>query len=108
VNWDYTNKGFFEIKYETIMGNEEKIFRQLFRHYGFNHEAIERSVEIAKQFSFKNRTGRNTGEVNKKSHLRSGKLQQWKDEFNEDHTVQFKKLHGEDLVKLGYEKNLNW
>lgn len=108
MDWDYTNENFFEFKYETIRENEEETFRQLFRHYGFNHDAVERSVEIAKQFSFKNRTGRNTGDVDKKSHLRSGKLQQWRDEFNEDHKAHFKKLHGEDLIKLGYEKDLNW
>ncbi len=108
VKWDYTNKDFFEFKYETIMENEEEIFRLLFLHYGFNDDAIKKSVEIATRFSFNNRAGRNIGEVNNKSHLRSGKLQQWKEEFSEDHKKYFKKLHGEDLIKLGYEQDQNW
>jgi len=108
MKWDYNNKDFFEFKYEDIMENEDKIFQQLFHHYGFNDVAIETSIKLAKQFSFKNRTGRDIGDIGKKSHMRSGKLQQWKQEFNEEHKALFKKLHGEDLIKLGYEKNLNW
>lgn len=108
AQWDYTNKNFFEFKYETIIENEEEIFRLLFLHYGFNDDAIEKSVEIATRFSFNKRSGRSIGEVNNKSHLRSGKLQQWKEEFNADHKKYFKKLHGEDLVKLGYEQDMNW
>ena len=90
------------------MENEEDTIRQLFRHYGFNRQAVERSVRIARQFSFDKQTGRKTGDIDNKSHLRSGKLNQWKDEFNDEHKAYFKKLHGEDLIRLGYEKDLNW
>lgn len=108
VEWDYNNEYFFEFKYESIMQNEEEILRQLFRHYGFKDDAVERSVEIARQFSFERRSQRKTGEVNNKSHMRSGKLQQWASEFSEENKAYFKKLHGEDLVRLGYERDLSW
>lgn len=106
--WDYSNPDFFEFKYETIMQNEEDVLRQMFRHYGFRDEAIDRAVVIARRFSFEQRAKRKAGEVDNKSHLRSGKLQQWKTEFNEKHKVYFKSLHGKDLIKLGYETDLAW
>lgn len=106
--WDYGNPKFFEFKYEAIMQHEEDVLRQLFHHYDFRDEAVERAVEIARRFSFERRTQRKTGVVDNKSHLRSGKLQQWKTEFNEEHKAYFKSLHGERLIKLGYEVDLAW
>lgn len=40
--------------------------------------------------------------------FRRGLIGSWKEYFNEQHKEQFKKLAGSLLIKLGYEKNLNW
>ena len=108
VEWDYTNKNIFEFKYEEIMKDEEKVFRQIFQHYGFKERAVEKAVTIAGGFSFKKLAKRKVGEVDGKSHLRSGRLQQWREEFDEDHKAYFKELHGKDFIYLGYELDMNW
>ncbi len=108
VEWNYMDKNIFEFKYEDIMQNEDKYFRLLFQHYGFKEKAMEKALKIAQSCSFSNRTKRDIGDVDSKSHLRSGKLQQWKDEYTEKHKECFKELHGQDLIRLGYESELNW
>lgn len=108
VTWDYGNPAIFEIKYEAIIKDEENIFRQMFSHYGFKNAAIEKSCAIAEKFSFKNRAKRHVGSVKSESHLRSGKPRQWETEFTPALRDYFKQLHGQDLIDLGYEKDLSW
>jgi hypothetical protein len=80
----------------------------MFQHYGFKERAVEKAVAIASRFSFKKVAKRNVGEVDGKSHLRSGRLQQWREEFDEDHKAYFKELHAKDLIDLGYEQDTRW
>ena len=45
----------------------------------------------------------------KKSHtFRKGESGQWRKIFNEEHTEVFKKVAGDLLIRLGYERNLDW
>ncbi len=106
--WNYHNPNFIEIKYEDIIANEKETFSKIFRHYGFNEEAIENSLKISEQFSFKNKAKRKLGTVKKKSHLRSGRPGEWQELFNDRHKQQFKELFGDILIKLGYETDNNW
>ena len=108
VEWDYTNEKILELKYEAIIEDEERAFERLFEHYGFHTRAVKRSLAIARRHSFKKKTRRNIGEIKNKSHLRSGRSKQWENEFSEMHKEYFKKLHGADLIKLGYEGHMNW
>jgi hypothetical protein len=39
---------------------------------------------------------------------RKGKVGGWREEFKEHHKAEFKKVTGNWLVELGYEKNQNW
>ncbi len=108
MDWDYSDPLVFEFRYEDIMQNEEQILRQMFSHYGFSPEAIDKSCEIAAEFSFSNRTGRAVGDVDGEHHIRSGKLAQWKTEYQDSHKALFKELHGDALIKLGYARDLDW
>jgi hypothetical protein len=108
VEWNYMDDNIFEFKYEDIMQDEDKYFRKMFYHYGFNENAIVKTLKFAQSCSFSNVVKRSVGEVDAKSHLRSGKLQQWRDEYTDEHKECFKELHGKDLIKLGYESDLNW
>jgi len=108
VNWDYTNENFFEFRYEDIISDEHGIFRKIFEHYGFSEDAVGKSLRIAETHSFRNVTDRSIGDVKEESHTRSGKLGQWKNEFTDSHKEYFKELHGEDLIKLGYEHDMHW
>ena len=42
------------------------------------------------------------------SNFRSGKIGNWKYEFDKSNIKRFKELAGESLIKLEYEKDLNW
>lgn len=108
VHWDYSNLYILNFKYEDIMRDEEGMFRRIFTHYGFNDAAVARSTDLAMNFSFKNQAKRDVGQSQEKSHLRSGKAGQWREEFSEAHKSYFKQLHGEDLIGLGYESGLDW
>jgi hypothetical protein len=108
IEWNYNNPQIIEIKYEDIIQNEQKVFYEIFKHYGFSEKAIEVSLKIAERYSFKNVAKRNTGEINNKSHLRSGRSGEWKDYFNEHHKTFFKQVLGDALIKLGYETNNDW
>jgi len=107
MSWDYNNQNILNFKYETIMQNEEGTLKEIFEFYGFNDKAVKKCIEISEKFSFK-KNAKNSSGGNERSHLRSGKLQQWCDEFSNVHKEYFKKLHGDDLVIIGYEKDLSW
>ncbi|MCU0533213.1 MAG: sulfotransferase domain-containing protein [Hydrococcus sp. Prado102] len=108
IKWNYENPQIIEIKYEDIIQNEQKIFYEIFKHYGFSEDTIKVSLKIAEKYSFKNVAKRNTGEINNKSHLRSGRSGEWKDYFKEDHKIFFKQILGDALIRLGYETNNDW
>lgn len=84
------------------------MFIKIFTHYGFSQRAISNCVDIAMDFSFEKIANRKRGSIQKKSHLRSGKSQQWKEEFSAANKKYFKQLFGENLIHLGYEKDLEW
>ncbi len=106
--WNYNNPNFFEFKYEDIITNEPEVFSKIFQHYQFNQEAVENCIKIAGKFSFKNKSNRQEGIINQKSHLRSGRIGEWQEVFNQHHKRRFKELFGDLLINLGYEADNNW
>jgi hypothetical protein len=108
AEWDYSNPDFIEVKYENLMTDWKSEFTNIFNHYEFNQKAIDISLEIADKYRFENVAKRKVGEVNKKSHLRSGKIGQWKKYFTDSHKVLFKDLFGDALIRMGYESNNDW
>ena len=108
ASWNYHDPRFYEIKYCELIRDEDRVFYELCKHYGFTDHAAERSVEIARSFSFKSVAKRDFGKKRNNGHLRSGQSGQWREEFNDEHKQLFKDWHGLDLIKLGYESDLNW
>ena len=108
VEWDYSNSDFIEIKYENLMADWRNEFNSIFNHYEFSQEAVDISLKLAEKFQFENIAKRKVGDVNKKSHLRSGKSGQWKKYFTDLHKARFKDLLGDALIRLGYESNNDW
>ena len=106
--WNYDNPNFIEFKYEDIIVNESEIFSKIFQHYQFSQEAIENCIKIANRFSFKNKSNRQKGTIKPTSHLRSGRIGEWQEVFNQHHKRRFKELFGNTLIKLGYETDNNW
>jgi hypothetical protein len=106
--WDYAQPEFVELRYEELIADEPTGFRRMFRGYGFDDAAVERSVEIADGFSFRNVTGRGLGEGESGSHLRSGRPGEWREWFGARHRERSAELAGEVLVRLGYEDDDGW
>lgn len=100
--WNYENPRILELKYEEIIGNEGDCFRKLFEHYGFHPKLVDSGVEIAERLSLKHRVKSNTG------HVRNGTPRQWRKEFSPLVKNLFKEAHGDLLIRLGYEKDVNW
>ena len=109
ANWRYdTDSDFLELRYEDVIQDEDGAFCRLFAHYGFSPAAIERSVRIAKRFGFEIQAKRKVGQVQEKSHLRSGRPGQWRDVLSDQHKARCKEVFGHLLIKLGYETGQDW
>jgi sulfotransferase family protein len=107
--WDYHRPEFLELRYEEVITDQPTWFTRLFRHYGFHDRAVEECLGIAEARSFKKTTGRAMGTVEGRSHLRSGRPGQWRDEFTDDHVAMFKSPGATDLLlQLGYETSRDW
>ncbi len=106
--WDYSNPNMLELKYEDVILNQEKWFTYIFKAYGFDENEIKKSLKIVEKCSFEKRSKRKLGEESLKSHLRKGTPNDWKNHFTENIKSEFKNLHGDILIQLGYEKNSDW
>jgi hypothetical protein len=106
--WDYHDPRFLEFKYEELIADEEGTFSRIFRHYGFHDDAVARCLDIASGFSFSRVTSRAIGEVNSRSHLRSGAPGQWREHFTLAHKQAFKERFGDLLIQTGYEQDQAW
>jgi len=103
LKWDYNNENFFEIKYEQLIKNTSmSLFREIFHFLHFPQTIIPTSVDIAYDNSLF------SGRISNTTHVRSGKVKQYKKYFKKIHKDKFQKLFGNALIKLGYEENHNW
>jgi hypothetical protein len=65
--------------------------------------------KIISEFSFsKFSNGRKQGEEDKASHFRKGIIGDYKNYYTELHKALCKKAIGQDLITLGYERDLQW
>ena len=101
--WDYRNPRFMEVKYEDLIADEDLTrFREIFAFLGFRDRAIPMCLEIAYDKSLF------SGKVKKSLHVRSGESNQWQEHLTEAHRRSFLELHGDLLVRLGYEEDDSW
>lgn len=102
LNWYGSDPRILELKYETVILNQEEEFNRLFEHYGLTDEQINIAVRIAIQSSFQGRSKRPLGEEKRGVHLRKGMPGDWKNHFTKKHTDLFQRLYPDLLVRLGY------
>jgi hypothetical protein len=100
--WNFSNPRILEIRYEEFAGNEEASCARLFDHYGFGSRLRQRGLELARKFGLKSQAKK------EKTHIRSGAVGQWAVNFPPAVKDEFKKAHGDLLVRLGYERNMDW
>lgn len=106
-NWNYNNPNILEIRYEDLIVDTYNIFYKIFNHIGINPIYYPICYEIVYNTSiFK--TGRNYGEIENESHIRSGKIGQWKTYFSSEHKKYFLNKFDDILIQLGYEKDNSW
>lgn len=97
ARWNYDDPRFIEFRFEDVVGHELECFRRIFEHYGFPPRMIERGLARVDQFSMKRKR------AGTRSHVRSGKGQQWREEFSRDHHRVFEEMFGPVVQTLGYE-----
>jgi hypothetical protein len=107
-NWSFNDPKILELKYEELIADPDVIFEGLFKHWRVGASYLDECMEISRKYHMFNQTGRKLGQVDPRSHMRSGLPGQWKEHFTELHTQQFKEKFGDILIKLGYEKNNDW
>jgi hypothetical protein len=101
--WDMNNPAMLEVSYEALMGSEKRaLYHDIFAHLGFEGRELELAVELMKLFEAESRTGKASGTVNQKSHVRSGKSRQWETELEPQHLAYIEQQLGSVLRKFGY------
>lgn len=103
MNWDMDDPDIMEVSFESLMGPERhRIYRDIFTHLGLEGGNLELAVDLMRMFEAKSRTGGKIGKTKQKSHLRSGRSGQWKDELEPDHIAYIERELGPVLRKFGY------
>lgn len=106
AGWRFSGPDIFEIRYEDIIQDEVPVFRAMFQHFEFRDSAIERALKISRKYSFE--TLKSKGGAGKNSHLRSGRVSEWREHFEPAHVALFKELYPGALARLGYETGDDW
>jgi hypothetical protein len=107
--WDYQQPSFLELTYEDVFADEATWFQRIFDHYGLRPAAAHEAMNIVEERTFsKVSKARSSGGAAEGQHLRSGRPQQWREEFTPALKELFREKHGLDLIRLGYERTLDW
>jgi len=90
------------LRFEDFVRYKEETLEKILAHAasrGFNPRIDhERALEIMAQAI----------DPEQSPTFRSGKVGGWREHFTDEHTALFKKVTGDLLVRLGYEKNVDW
>ncbi len=108
VNASVDNSNVCIVKYEELLSDAPSAMDRAIRFVGKTPVSREKLQAVVDDFSFKKLTKRKPGDENKKSFLRKGIAGDWKNYFNQESIDLFKKLAGAELIKAGYEKNMDW
>lgn len=100
------------VKFEDLKRNTKGEFGKILEFYDIDisDENIEKIIDAAKGMgNVKNNiTKAPTLPWAYSSNFRTGKVGNWKSEFTDSQIQKCKKLFGEALIELGYEKDLEW
>lgn len=103
MRWNVEDPDILEVAYEDLMcPHRDRLYHEIFAHLGLAARDLDLAVDLMRLFEAKSRTGKRAGGVSAKSHLRSGKSGQWRDELEDDHLAYIEKELGPVLRKFGY------
>ena len=103
LDWDMDDPDMLEVSYKDLMGDgRADLYTRIFQHLKLTGDALELATDLMRLFEAKSRTGRKSGKVAAKSHVRSGKSGQWQAELDQDHIDYIERELGPVLRKFGY------
>jgi len=94
--WPSDNARLMTIRYEDIIGNEEREFGKLFDFYKLSKKQKLAGFELVNKYAANKQNG-------KTEHIRNPKTSQWKDYFTPKVTDYFKQVHGGLIENYDYE-----
>lgn len=104
-----SSENIYLVKYEDLLVDPKMTIKKLLEEFlEVSSVDMGRLQSIIDKFSFENQTKRRHGEENKKSFLRKGVSGDWKNYFDNDAKIAFKKYTQNMLVLLGYEDDHDW
>ena len=95
------------IKYEDFVTNNIDTIYDSFKKQDIEVN-MKKLEKVNSAINFSKVSGRKRGQEDQNSHFRKGIIGDYKNYFTELHKIICKKLIGEDLILLGYEKDYNW
>ena len=102
MKWNYNNDNILEVKYEDLLIKHNEMFRNIFRHYNFNDDAVENCLNIVNMYNFE------TMKQSNDKHLRKGVSGDWKNHFSDKLKNEYKMRYPGVLELLGYENDDSW
>jgi GT2 family glycosyltransferase len=95
------------IRYEDLLVDQIGVFSETVKWLGWRVPS-ETLASVVHQLSFKQRSGRNPGDVDKFSHYRKGTSGDWRNFFNCRLGRLFEEMYPGLLVLTGYEAGVDW
>jgi hypothetical protein len=103
TGWNLDDPDLYEVSYEALMGPEKRAkYVEIFTHLGFREAELKLATDLMKLFEAESRSGKASGAINQKSHVRSGKSGQWETELEPAHLAYIEQELGPVLRKFGY------
>ena len=99
-----TNANYTEIKYEDLIHKTEGTLKKIFDFIGINMVSKEKIYNFYKNQNDKNHL--QNIEVGQPIYKKT--IGRWKKDMNEKEILLFKKMAGEHLIELNYERDYNW
>ena len=96
------------VKYEDLLKDTTGELIRVVKKLSGNELFVGKARDIAEKYSFEKLSGRKQGQENKFRFLRKGIAGDWKNYFNKEARELFDFYAGDQLLKLGYEKDRSW
>jgi hypothetical protein len=97
----------FACGYEALLADGAAVSKSLFQFLGLPHDDAL-ITDLLDRSSFRFYAGRERGQEDRKRFYRKGVAGDWKNHFSAEDKARFQELAGDMLIRLGYEKNLDW
>ncbi len=108
AEWAFDRPGVVTLSYEALLADTAgTLATALPAHTGAPIDADRLRASVAK-FSFQKQTGRRPGQEDRGDFKRKGIAGDWRNHFTRETAETFDHLHGDMLVRLGYEPDRTW